>query len=92
VSVGHVVPGGAADADGHMNLGDEITYVNGLCVIGASHRKVVQLMTDAAHTGHVTMRIRRKAQSAHGLHHSQSTTKMQLHKCLLIITCASRTF
>jgi len=65
--VGHVVPGGAADADGHMNSGDEITYINGLCVLGASHRKVVQLMTDAAHTGHVTMRVRRKARPAHGL-------------------------
>ena len=71
VSVGHVVPGGAADADGHLCPGDEITYINGLCVIGASHRKVVQLMTDAAHTGRVTMRVRRKAGPAHGLNFSQ---------------------
>lgn len=67
MSVGHVVPGGAADTDGHLSPGDEITYINGLCVIGSSHRKVVQLMTDAAHAGHVTMRVRRRAQPAHGL-------------------------
>lgn len=66
VSVGHVVPGGAADNDGHLCPGDEITYINGLSVIGTSHRKVVQLMTDAAHTGHVTLRVRRRARPAHG--------------------------
>jgi len=67
VSVGHVVPGGAADSDGHLCPGDEITYINGLCVIGGSHRKVVQLMTEAAHAGHVTLRIRRRAQPLPGL-------------------------
>jgi len=66
--VGHVVPGGAADVDGHLSPGDEITYINGLCVVGESHRKVVQLMTDAAQTGHVTLRVRRKAQPSRSLY------------------------
>jgi len=66
--VGHVVPGGAAAVDGHLSPGDEITYVSGLCVVGASHRKVVQLMADAAHAGYVTLRVRRKARPSHGLY------------------------
>ena len=54
-------PGGAADIDGHLRPGDEITYVDGMNVMGASHRKVVQLMSEAAQNGHVTLRIRRRA-------------------------------
>lgn len=65
MSVGHVVPGGAADTDGHLRTGDEITYINGRCVISESHRKVVQLMADAAQAGHVTLRVRRRAQPSH---------------------------
>jgi len=74
--VGHVVLGGAADNDGHLCPGDEITYINGLCVIGASHRKVVQLMTDAAHTGHVTLRVRRKARPAHSAYLPELSFKL----------------
>jgi len=63
VSVGHIVPGGAADREGHLRPGDEITYVDGLCVIGSSHRKVVQLMGGASNTGHVALRVRRRGKS-----------------------------
>lgn len=59
--MGHVVPDGAADLDGHLRPGDEITYVDGFNVVGATHRKVVQLMSEAAHNGRVTLRIRRRA-------------------------------
>ena len=69
------MPGGVADSDGHLCPGDEITYINGLSVVGSSHRKVVQLMTDAAHTGHVTLRVRRRAATvARGWQLSQNSS------------------
>ena len=46
--------------EGHLRPGDEITHIDGLCVIGSSHRKVVQLMTEASGTGRVTLRVRRR--------------------------------
>ena len=65
--MGHVVPGGAADVDGHLRKDDEIIYVDGISVIGSSHHKVVQLMTEAGHNGHVTLRIRRRTGKAIGI-------------------------
>ena len=47
VSIGHIVPGGAADLDGRLHTGDEIIYVDGQQVIGSSHHHVVQLMSQA---------------------------------------------
>ena len=59
VSVGHIVPGGAADLDGRLHVNDEIVFVEGQSVVGSSHGHVVQLMSSAAHAGHVTLGIRR---------------------------------
>ncbi|XP_059171785.1 membrane-associated guanylate kinase, WW and PDZ domain-containing protein 1-like isoform X2 [Physella acuta] len=59
VSVGHIVPGGAADVDGRLRQFDEITHVDGNSVLNASHHRVVQLMTNAALNGRVTLSIRR---------------------------------
>ncbi|XP_055881306.1 membrane-associated guanylate kinase, WW and PDZ domain-containing protein 1-like isoform X5 [Biomphalaria glabrata] len=59
VSVGHIVPGGAADLDGRLRQFDEITHVDGNSVVNASHHKVVHLMTNAALNGRVTLTIRR---------------------------------
>ncbi|KAL8558192.1 hypothetical protein ACOMHN_036281 [Nucella lapillus] len=63
VSVGHIVPGGSADLDGRLRKNDEIIHVDGKSVIGSSHHRVVQLMTNAALNGRVTLGIRRRLQS-----------------------------
>lgn len=60
VSVGHIVPGGAADLDGHVRTGDEITHVDGISVINSTHQRVVLLMTNAGSTGRVTLGLRRR--------------------------------
>ncbi|XP_041347543.1 membrane-associated guanylate kinase, WW and PDZ domain-containing protein 1-like isoform X3 [Gigantopelta aegis] len=59
VSVGHIVPEGAADVDGRLRTGDEITAVDQVSVLNTSHRRVVQLMGAAARNGRVTLAIRR---------------------------------
>lgn len=59
MSVGHIVPGGAADVDGRLQENDEITHVDGCSVLNASHHKVVELMTNAALNGRVTLSIKR---------------------------------
>ncbi|XP_033213644.1 membrane-associated guanylate kinase, WW and PDZ domain-containing protein 1-like isoform X2 [Belonocnema kinseyi] len=60
VSVGHIVPGGAADMDSRLNTGDLIMSVDGESVMNSSHRHVVQLMIAAAQNGVVTLGIRRR--------------------------------
>ncbi|XP_043465023.1 membrane-associated guanylate kinase, WW and PDZ domain-containing protein 1-like isoform X2 [Leptopilina heterotoma] len=60
VSVGHIVPGGAADLDNRLNTGDLIMSVDGESVMNSSHRHVVQLMIAAAQNGVVTLGIRRR--------------------------------
>ena len=52
--------GGAADLDGRLIVGDEITHINGVSVIDASHREVIGLMGEAAAQGEVVLGIRRK--------------------------------
>nr|KAG5711461.1 hypothetical protein BaRGS_025888 [Batillaria attramentaria] len=60
VSVGHIVPGGSADLDSRLRKGDEIIHVDGQSVMNSSHHRVVQLMTNAALNGRVTLGIRRR--------------------------------
>jgi C-terminal processing protease CtpA/Prc len=60
VTVGHIVPDGAADKDGHITTGDEILNINGVNVENASHHRVVQLMGEAGLRGQVTMVLRRR--------------------------------
>ena len=60
VSIGHIVPGGAADQDGSVNTGDEIVGVDGEPVLGCSHHRVVQLMAAAATHGRVALILRRR--------------------------------
>ncbi|KAL3852402.1 hypothetical protein ACJMK2_016053 [Sinanodonta woodiana] len=64
VSVGHIVPGGAADVDGQLQTGDEILYVNNMSVINSSHHRVVQLMSNASLHGHVTLVVRKRLPSS----------------------------
>eukprot|EP00094_Tigriopus_californicus_P012293 TCALIF_11882-PB protein Name:"Similar to Magi2 Membrane-associated guanylate kinase, WW and PDZ domain-containing protein 2 (Mus musculus)" AED:0.19 eAED:0.20 QI:0/0.61/0.57/0.85/0.76/0.71/14/0/1824 len=60
VSIGHIVPGGAADVDGRLYSGDEIIAVDGSAVLNTSHHQVVELMGEAAHQGRVTLTVRRR--------------------------------
>ncbi|XP_052260917.1 membrane-associated guanylate kinase, WW and PDZ domain-containing protein 2-like isoform X4 [Dreissena polymorpha] len=60
VGVGHIVPGGAADRDGRLQTNDEILFCDDVCVINASHHKVVQLMSKAGQRGQVSLGIRRR--------------------------------
>ena len=60
VSVGHIVQEGAAHLDGRLRTGDEIISVDNVSVIGASHRKVVQIMGQSALRGVVTLGVRRR--------------------------------
>jgi atrophin-1 interacting protein 3 (BAI1-associated protein 1) len=60
VSIGHIVPGGAADVDGRLFSGDEIVAVDGMPVLNTSHHQVVGYMGQAASTGRVTLTVRRR--------------------------------
>lgn len=59
ITVGQVVPGGAAADDGRLHQGDEIIEIGGKNVEGESHAMVVQLMQKAAASGHVKLVVRR---------------------------------
>eukprot|EP00731_Ephydatia_muelleri_P003257 Em0001g3257a len=52
--------GGAADLDGRLQIGDEITQINGRSVLDAAHQDVINYMGEAAAQGEVTLKIRRK--------------------------------
>ncbi|XP_048511799.1 membrane-associated guanylate kinase, WW and PDZ domain-containing protein 1-like isoform X2 [Athalia rosae] len=67
VSVGHIVPGGAADLDNRLITGDLIMSVDGESVMNSSHHHVVQLMITAAQNGRVTLGIRRRVNIQDGL-------------------------
>ena len=58
--MGAIVPGGAADVDGRLQVGDEISHINGLSVIDAPHQMVISSMGEAAAQGEVVIKIRRK--------------------------------
>ncbi|KAL3981448.1 PDZ domain (Also known as DHR or GLGF) family protein [Acanthocheilonema viteae] len=59
ITVGQVVPGGAAADDGRLHQGDEIIEIGGKNVEGESHAMAVQLMQKAAAIGHVKLVVRR---------------------------------
>ena len=62
-TIGAIVSGGAADLDGRLIIGDEITHINGRSVLDASHRDVIGLMGEAAAQGEVVLRVQRKMPS-----------------------------
>ena len=68
VSIGHIVPGGAADVDGRLFSGDEIIAVDGSAVLNTSHHQVVSLMGAAAANGRVTLTVRRRIYQQGKLH------------------------
>lgn len=59
LTVGQVVPGGAAAEDGRMQEGDEIVEIDGRNVEGVSHAEAVSLLEHAAHNKHVKLVVRR---------------------------------
>eukprot|EP00731_Ephydatia_muelleri_P003301 Em0001g3301a len=59
-TIGAIVPGGAADLDGRLQIGDEITQINGRSVLDAAHQDVINYMGEAAAQGEVTLKISRK--------------------------------
>ena len=59
VAIGTIVRGGDADLNGDLRRGDEIHYVDGMNVIGSTHRRVISLMGNAALAGEVTLGIHR---------------------------------
>ncbi|KAM7344489.1 membrane associated guanylate kinase, WW and PDZ domain containing protein magi isoform 1-T2 [Cochliomyia hominivorax] len=73
VTVGHIVPGGAADNDHRITTGDEILSIDGINVVNSSHHKVVSLMGEAALRGQVTMILRRRTRPG------MSQPQMQQH-------------
>ncbi|KHN86170.1 Membrane-associated guanylate kinase, WW and PDZ domain-containing protein 3 [Toxocara canis] len=60
ITVGQIVPGGAAAEDGRMRQGDEIIEIDGRNVVGESHATAVQLMQQSAANGHVKLIVRRQ--------------------------------
>ena len=65
VSIGHIVPNGAAALDGRLQPGDEFIFIDNICVLGSSHHRVVELMAEAGQTGQVTLGVcRRKGGSS----------------------------
>ncbi|KJH43886.1 PDZ/DHR/GLGF domain protein [Dictyocaulus viviparus] len=59
LTVGQIVPGGAAAEDGRMLEGDEIVEIDGRPVEGVSHVEAVALLENAAHNKHVKLVVRR---------------------------------
>ena len=60
VSVGHIVPGGAAEADGRLKTGDEILTVDCETSVGAAHQETVQAIQQASEKGYVVLGVRRR--------------------------------
>jgi len=60
VAIGYIVQGGAAHLDGRLRPNDEIIMIDNECVLGATHRRVVQLMAIAGLNRKVKIMIRRQ--------------------------------
>ncbi|CAJ0571626.1 unnamed protein product, partial [Mesorhabditis spiculigera] len=59
LTVGQIVPGGAAADDGRLKEGDEIMEIDGVSVEGAAHGDAVGLLEKAARQQHVKLLVRR---------------------------------
>ncbi|KAK6308316.1 hypothetical protein J4Q44_G00215870 [Coregonus suidteri] len=66
VYIGAIVPLGAAEKDGRLRAGDELMCIDGVPVMGKSHKQVLDLMTNAARNGQVMLTVRRKLAHTEG--------------------------
>lgn len=57
MTIGKIDRQGPADLDGRLQVGDEIHYVNGVKVIGATGRHVITLVNNAKLFGEVNLGI-----------------------------------
>ena len=57
--MGRIIPGGAADQDGNMRVGDEITHVNGQSLYGATHQDVISLISNSSINRTIVLRVTR---------------------------------
>ena len=60
VSIGYIVYGGAAHMNNRLRPNDDIVMIDSECVLGATHKRVIQLMAIAGLNGKVKLRIKRK--------------------------------
>ena len=60
VSIGYIVYGGAAHMNNRLRPNDEIIMIDSEYVLGATHKRVIQLMAIASLNGKVKLRIKRK--------------------------------
>lgn len=67
ITVGQIVPGGAAAEDGRLQQGDEIVEIDGKCIVSESHAVAVHLMQKSAANGHVKLVVRRPLQHGDGI-------------------------
>uniref|UniRef100_A0A8C5EE11 Membrane associated guanylate kinase, WW and PDZ domain containing 2a n=1 Tax=Gouania willdenowi TaxID=441366 RepID=A0A8C5EE11_GOUWI len=62
ILIGAIIEKSPADLDGRLRPGDELLFVDGIAVVGKTHRYVIDLMHAAARNGQVNMVIRRRSQ------------------------------
>ena len=60
VAIGYIVYGGAAHMDNRLRPNDELISIDNECVLGATHKRVIQLMAIAGLNGKVKLKIKRK--------------------------------
>ena len=88
-TIGAIVPGGAAYLDGRLQVGDEITHINSLNVMNATHREVIELMGEAGAHGEVSLNIRRKLPPADSGYPSSRYCIQSLQRHLISQSCCS---
>lgn len=54
------MPGGAAEKDGRLEVNDEIVSIDGISVVSAEHRQVIQMMQKSSNNGYVVLGVRRR--------------------------------
>nr|XP_061809547.1 membrane-associated guanylate kinase, WW and PDZ domain-containing protein 2-like [Nerophis lumbriciformis] len=64
ILIGAIIEKSPADLDGRLRPGDELLLVDGIPVVGKTHRYVIDLMHAAARNGQVNMVVRRRKQGA----------------------------
>ena len=55
--MGRIIPGGPAHQDGRLQIGDEITHVNGQSLYGATHQDVISLISNSSINRSIMLRV-----------------------------------